>query len=347
MTRTSLLSIKMTKIKSLFFILFTVTLLLQSCGTPSNRFRMEGEFKNMNQVDLYLYDAASGKKDTVHVQRGRFLYETDFKDTATLMLMFPNYSQIPIFATSGITVKVKGDASQLRETKVKGSKENEEMTAFRLKSNQLAPPDMEKIAIDYIMEEPNSPVSFYLLQQFFVKSITPDYTKALQLCNVMLKANPHSKPVQQLKIQLLNLNKGRVGSNVPIYILSDTKGKIITNREMQSELNVFCFWASWNYDSQLQLRTIRKLIKKNKGKISAMGIGIDASKGESYKWMKRDSIDFPIICDGKMWETPMAKALGLTDIPNNIIADKKGRIIERNIPQKDLEKKIEELLNKE
>ncbi len=337
----------MTQSKHLFIILTVITLLLQSCGTDSNRFRMEGEFKSMNQVDLYLYDAANGKKDTVHVQRGRFLYETDFKDTATLMLMFPNFSQIPIFATSGITVKVKGDASQLRETKVKGSKENEEMTAFRLKSNQLTPPDMEKIAIDYIMEEPNSPVSFYLLQQYFVKSISPNYAKALQLCNVMLQANPHSKPVQQLRKQLLDLKKGSVGSQMPIFALLDTRGKVITNREMQSKLNVFCFWATWNYDSQSQLRTLRKLMKEHKDSLSVMGISLDASKGESYRWLHRDSIDFPIICDGKMWETPMAKALGMTDINNNIIADEKGRIIERNIPPKELEKKIKELLTKE
>ncbi len=337
----------MIKSKSLFIFLSLIALLFQSCDSSSNRFRMEGQFKNMNQVDLYLYDASNGKKDTIHVQRGRFLYETEFEDTATLMLMFPNFSQIPIFASSGITVKVKGDASQLRETEVKGSKENDEMTAFRLKSNQLTPPEMAKIAADYIREEPNSPVSFFLLQQYFVKSLSPDYHQAIQLCNVMLQANPNSKPVQKLLKELNILKNGSIGSKIPYFVLLDKKGKIVTNKDMKKNINVFCLWSTWNYDSHTQLSTMRKLIKEHKGQISAMGIGIDASKKESNNWMKRDSIDFPIICDEKMWETPMAKSLGLTDVPANVIADEKGIIIARNIPHKELKAKIEELLKKD
>ncbi len=336
---------KMSRLTGLFITISAIAAMLTSCGTESDRFRMEGQFKNMNQVDLYLYDASNGKKDTIHVQRGRFVYETAFEDTATLVLMFPNFSQIPIFATTGITVKVKGDASQLREIKVNGSKENEEMTALRLKSNQLTPPEMKKIAADYIMEEPNSPVSFYLLEHYFVKSLTPDYKEASRLCDTMLRANPHHMPVQQLRQEIAILKNGCVGKKIPRFALLDRNGHVVTNGDMQSKVNVFSLWATWNYDTHTQLQMLQNLIKEHKGKVSAMGIGIDASKNECYSWMKRDSIDFPIICDGKMWETPMAKALGLTDILNNIIVDEKGIIIERNVASKDLKAKVEELLN--
>ncbi len=244
-------------------------------------------------------------------------------------------------------MKVKGDASQLREIKVKGSKENEEMTAFRLKANQLTPPEMMKIAADYITEEPNSPVSFYLLEHYFVKSLTPDYREAVRLCDMMLQANPNHIPVQQLRQEIGILKNGCVGKRIPRFALLDRNGKVVTNGDMQSKVNVFSLWATWNYDTHVQLKILQNLIKENKGKVSAMGIGIDASKKECDNWMKRDSIDFPIICDGKMWETPMAKALGLTDILNNIIVDEKGIIIERNVASKDLNTKVEELLKSE
>ncbi len=335
----------MTRHPSLLIILAFMAL-LQSCGTPSNRFRLEGEFKNMNQAEFYLYDAASGKKDTIHVQRGRFLYETAFEDTATLMLMFPNFSQIPIFASSGITVEVKGDASQLRETKVKGSKENDEMTAFRLKGNQLTPPEMANIAANYIVEEPLSPVSFYLLQQYFVKSLDPDYLRALQLCNLMLEANPRNMPLQRLRSELKILSAGHVGRKLPVFAVFDTRGKVVTNKDLQAKVNVVCLWSSWNYDSHSQMNIVRKLLKDHKKDLSALGIGVDAHQSEGRSWMKRDSINFPVICDGKMFDTPLAKSLGMTDVPFNIVADQRGIIIARNIPTKEFQKKLEELLQK-
>ncbi len=336
----------MTRTKSLFTLL-TIVVLIQSCGSSSDRFRMEGQFKNMNQVDLYLYDAASGKKDTVHVQRGRFLYETTLEDTATFIMMFPNFSQIPIFASSGITVKVKGDASQLRETNVKGSKENDEMTAFRLKSTQLTPPEMKKIAAQYIKEEPNSPVSFYLLQQYFIKSMDPDYKQASQLCNLMIQANPHNKAVQQLYKDLTMLKRGSVGNKIPNFILLDTKDKIVTRKNLSSKVNVICLWATWNYDSRSQMKIIRTLIKEHQKDLCALGISIDASEQEGRDWLRRDSINFPLICDGKMWETPMAVSLGMTKLPCNIITDQHGRITHQNISTKELKKTIEDLLDKE
>lgn len=334
----------MIKNKNLLVILWAVMLFMTACGPSGNRFRLEGEFRNINQAEFYLYNASNGKKDSIHVQRGRFIYETELTDTATLMLVFPNFSQIPVFATPGITVKMKGDASQLRETKLKGSKENEEMTAFRLKANQLTPPEMIEIAANYIKEDPNSPVSFYLLQQYFVKTYEPDYQRALQLCNIILQANPQNKAARELNKELQLLAAGSIGSKMPAFILLDTKGKVVTNQQMQSKINVTCLWSSWNYDSRTQLNVLRKLVKEHREKISAIGISIDAAPKESQDWIKRDSINFPIINDGKMWQTPMARALGMTFLPSNVVTDKNGKVIERNIPTKELQKKLEELL---
>ena len=330
--------------KTLFILLGALCLLLSACGSSDQRFRLEGEFKNMNQAEFYLYNMANGHKDTIHVQRGRFVYETDFADTATLVLMFPNFSQIPIFASQGITVTMKGDASQLRETKLKGSKENEEMTAFRLKANQLTPPEMTDIAASYIADDPTSPVSFYLLQQYFVKSFEPDYRRALSLCDLMFRANPYNTAVAQLRRDLLVLNAGGVGSKVPPFALLDTRRRVVTNGDMQAKVNVTCLWSSWNYDSRSQLTILRQLLKKHPKELTALGISIDATAQESREFLRRDTITFPIVIDGKMWQTPMVRSLGFSDVPANIVSDHRGRIIARNIPTKELNKKLEELL---
>lgn len=324
--------------------LFLLMLILAGCSKQANIFRMEGEFRNMNQAEFYLYDAGKGKKDTIHVQRGRFVYETVQEDTATLIMIFPNYSTMPIFAHSGITVKMKGDASHLKETKITGSKENEEMTAFRLKANQLTPPDVKKIAATYITEEPTSPVSYYLLTRYFVEAISSDYQEAFRLCKVMLHANPNKLAVQQLYDDLTVMVTKRKNGLMPRFAVLDTKGKVVTHRDMQSKVNVACLWATWNYESRTQLKTLRQLQKEFPKELSVIGICIDAAPYESRYNLKRDTIDFPIICDGKMWQTPLAKTCGMIDVPSNVVVNDKGIIIDRDIPVKQLKVEITKLL---
>ena len=67
-------------------------------------------------------------------------------DTTVLALIFPNYSELPIIAEPGHDIDIEGDASHLKATTVNGSESNELMTAFRLKVNDMMPPDVVKEA---------------------------------------------------------------------------------------------------------------------------------------------------------------------------------------------------------
>jgi len=61
--------------------------------------------------------------------------------------------------------------------------------------------------------------------------------------------------------------------------------------------------------------------------------------------IKSDTITCPIICDGNMWQSPLARKMGLTIMPSNIIADKHGKVLKRNIKDaKSLKEEIEKLL---
>ena len=58
--------------------------------------------------------------DTIKVQGGRFSFEKPCKENYTIMIVFPNFSEQPIFAESGKSVDIKADASHLKEMEVKG-----------------------------------------------------------------------------------------------------------------------------------------------------------------------------------------------------------------------------------
>lgn len=62
--------------KKLTYLLL-LTLVLVSCGTSSDRFKIEGRFLNLNQGEFYVYsnDGGISGVDTIKVNGGRFTYE--------------------------------------------------------------------------------------------------------------------------------------------------------------------------------------------------------------------------------------------------------------------------------
>ena len=328
----------------IFFCSLILVTFLSACSSSNGKFRLEGRFKNMNQGEFYLYDAERGWKDTIGVRDGRFVYELALKDTTTLLLLFPNYSELPIFARPGVKIKMNGDATHLRGTTIKGSDENEEMTGFRLKANQQTPPEVIKSAKDYITDNPASPVSFYLLQRYFIQNSTPNYSEAEKLCQLIQQATGNGLALRLSK-QLAILKNAQTGSQLPRFNAKDTNGKTITEKQLKKDINVICLWSSWNYESRNIMTKIRKLRKNYPDKIAVVSVCIDATQTAGRDFLKRDSIDWPNICDGKMWQSPICTTMGFTTIPANIVTNKNGKIIARNLSDaKEMEEKLKNLL---
>ena len=103
---------RQTILHSSFFTFFATLFLLSSCGVDSDRFRLEGRLRNMNQGEFWIYSTDGGASgiDTIFVRDGRFEYETTLRIPSTYVLIFPNFSELPIFANPGKVATIKGDA---------------------------------------------------------------------------------------------------------------------------------------------------------------------------------------------------------------------------------------------
>lgn len=127
--------------KHLLAALLTL-LLLAACGEERQTFLLEGTFKGFNQGELYIYGADGNREmDTIAVVKGRFHYEIPLEDSTTFVLVFPNFTELPVFGTKGDEITIEADASHLREAEVTGNRENEEFTKFRKSNIDQAPPE--------------------------------------------------------------------------------------------------------------------------------------------------------------------------------------------------------------
>lgn len=329
-------------------ILLLFILILTSCGTDSRHCRMEGRFRHLNQGEFYVYspDGIIDRMDTIRVQDSRFAYNVACEHEGTLVLVFPNFSEQPVFVKPGKTVNIKADASRLKEMEVTGTKENKLMNKFREAIVNMSPPEIKHFAELFIRDHAEALVSNYLLNRYFLQTSEPDYQKAAELLAVMQKSQPINSRLARLQSKVKSLKNNTIGGKLPAFSGTDTNGQKVSQATLNSApVAVIYLWASWNYDSMNMQRELRRIHRDAGTQLKLLGICLDPSTYDFKRLNRTDSIYWPTICDGQMFESPVIQSLGLSTVPDNIILQN-GRIVAHGLNLENLKKKLEELLGK-
>ena len=325
--------------------LFLCLLFAVSCSQKSGVFKIEGSFRGMNQGELYIYGTnGSHKLDTIGLQKGEFEYRIPLEDTLTFVLVFPNFSELPVFAMPGATIKIEGDATHLKETQIKGTDENKEMTAFRLQTSQMTPPEVIKAATDYIKENPTSPVSRYIFDRYFVRTPDADYQLAHEMAEVLRLANPEDEELALLSRQIEGLKIYQKGLKIPSFTAKDINGNTVSSADLNGKVNIITLWATYNYESMSLQNLLNRLKSKYGDDLKIISVCLDANLKECQRIVGRDSIKWSTVCDGQMWETPILQKTGLTYLPDNIVTDSQGKIIAHGLNYQKMTDKLKELL---
>jgi len=326
--------------------ILSITLVLVSCGTKSGHFKIEGQFLNLNQGEFYVYstDGAIASLDTIRIEGGRFVYDTPCSHPSTLMLVFPNFSEQPIFAEPGEKVNIKADASHLKEMTVEGTKQNELMNSFRKMILNASPPEAVQKAEMFIGDHPESIVSNYLVRRYFIQTSTPNYDKASALIDKLIKAQPKNGDLLRLKKSVDVLRGSMVGKKLPSFTATAVNGRSVSGADLRGKVAVINVWSTWSYESQDVQRRIRAVKKDHGSQLAVLGINIDGNKRDCENYLKRDSLPWPTVCDEQMFESPLMEKLGLSSIPDNIVIDASGKIVAHGLVADDLKKKLEEML---
>jgi len=304
-------------------------------------FKIEGRFLHINQGELYVYSPDGGIDgiDTIRIEAGRFAYETVMNRNSTLMLVFPNFSEHPVFAESGGSVEINADASHLKEMTVKGTDENKLMNSFREQIVNASPPEEKRYAEQFIKDHPESFVSVYLVRKYFILSQQKDYKKAAELVSLIMKEQPDNVALGLLQRQIQGLSKLSMGNALPAFSATDINGKKVTDAGLRSGDVVILVWASWAYETFEMRRILNDALKKSDGKLKVIGICIDPDKEVCRKDMERNNIEFPVVCDGHMLESKVLSQLGIGTVPDNIILHN-GRVTAHGISSDELRKKF-------
>lgn len=320
-----------------FVNLLICTFALSSCSGNGDGVSIEGRFLHMNQATFYVYstDGTINGIDTVDVYGGRFEYDREIENEGTLVFVFPNYSQVPVFVEPGASISIEADAARLRELTVEGGNDNKVFTEWRKEVAEDTPEAVVKRAKAFIKTNPDSPISLWMIRSLFIMVGQPDYDGATALLKDILKANPDNIRAKRMLTDLSTVGTVKTGDMLKPFKAKDINGNVLTEKVLQSGDCAVITWASWDESSLSMLRTLarRKRGDGDKKPLSeAIAICLDADIRECRKTVKDCyAEDLTVICDGKMWESPLLKPLSLNSVPDNIVL-KDGRIVRKSVP---------------
>lgn len=314
-----------------------------SCDEGSRRFKMEARFSQIDQGEFYLYspDETIQGIDTIRLQGGRFVYSLDCQQPGVLMLVFPNYSEQPVFVEPGKEVKIKGDVTHLKEMKVTGTRDNKLMNGLREVIAKSSPLEMIAHARRFIEEHPASAVSSWLVTRYFLQGDSVDYSEAYRLVNLMREQQPDNYFLLRLEKQMSQLAASDMGQPLPVLQMTDLDGKTVSTKNL-APLTIVQPWASWNNESITLLRQLNSLARRHRDRLQVLAPSLDGSKDACRNIVERDTLDnVTIICDERMFESPVVQEFGLYSLTDNVVC-KNGRVQVRNLSKEELVKRIRE-----
>jgi thiol-disulfide isomerase/thioredoxin len=138
-----------------------------------------------------------------------------------------------------------------------------------------------------------------------------------------------------------------VGSPAPDFTVKDPSGKDISLASLKGKVLLVDFWASWCGPCRKENPNVVMAYSKYKAKgLEILGVSLDDDKGKWLDAIKKDGLGWLHGSELKGWQSSFVTLYGFTGIPFNVLLDKDGKILGKNLRGPQLEKALEDAFAK-
>lgn len=323
-----------------------ITLLLATlvagCSVSKDRFRLEGEFKHLHKADIYIYSDEG--HDTIHIEGGEFVYEKKLSHPKILTIRYPNFAEMKIVAEPGKTAKFEADASDLSQTKLKGTEENKLLSDFYSEANALKGAKLNQAAETFVTAHPTTLAAEAVFRTYFAEAANIDPQPTQRLLNLLLKNQPHNAALSNLAGKLLPYLQATPGHAMPAFKTVTITGDSISNSDFKGRPLLIFFWATWQYESFQQVRGLKNVVRPYGKRLGVICVNMDYNYRSFINAVHRDSIPGYNVCERKAWASQLVRKLGITSVPANVIVSPEGKIIARDLEYSDMRRRISSIM---
>ncbi|QZE13043.1 AhpC/TSA family protein [Halosquirtibacter laminarini] len=368
-----------TKFAYLLIALFC--LLFSSCN-KEKRYVIKGDVEGLK--DGYIYLQVMGvdgpiKVDSTEVYDNEFTFDGVVKKPTLCYLgQGDNLRGAFIVFVENSKIKIYGDINDIKHVEIKGSKTQESYRAFYLKNDSLEsevkklrskynellidPINNEKFItklsknvenkenelknyqVSYITDNASSYVSPYVLS---VLSYYLDLTKLENLYYILSPEVRQTYEGYWVENRLKVLKRTQIGAIAPDFSMKSLTGEMVrlSDEYKKNKYTLIDFWASWCSPCRVENPNIVKAYNKyHEAGFGVLGVSLDMNRSSLERVIKQDKIVWMNVTDLNGWKNSVADLYGIKFIPANLLVDRDGRIIARNLRGDALFKKLDELL---
>lgn len=152
--------------------------------------------------------------------------------------------------------------------------------------------------------------------------------------------------VEYLKDRVSTLKSVAVGQKYVDFTLNDPEGNPIPlSSVIDGKYVLVDFWASWSGPCRAENPNVVEVYKTYHEKgFDVFGVSFDKDHDKWVEAIKEDSLTWTHVSDLQGWNSVAAKLYAIRSIPQNILIDPDGIIIEKNLRGKELQIKLADLL---
>jgi len=193
--------------------------------------------------------------------------------------------------------------------------------------------DKKQLIKKFIQQNPSSHISFVSLENI---SYVVDQN-FIDMFELLSDDTKKSVKAEKLVTQITKSKKTFVGQKAMDFTQKDTSENDVTLASLRGKYVLIDFWASWCGPCRRENPNIVKAYHAYKDKnFTILGVSLDSKKDAWIKAIQKDDLPWFHVSDLKGWNNEVSDMYGIRSIPQNLLLDPNGMIIEKNIKGSEL-----------
>jgi peroxiredoxin len=203
--------------------------------------------------------------------------------------------------------------------------------------------DYFDVMIQYIKENPNSLVGLDYLD-FYKTSVfnKSDVQTAYEALSESLQNHPQGKSIARY----LSKSEVNLGDTFVDITLQNTEDQELVLSQNLGEYTLVQFWtSSCSFCRASNLKLVKIYEEFQPKGFQIFGVSFDQKKEKWLKAIEKDGLTWNNVVDLSGENGDVALQYGVSAFPDNLLLDKEGKVIARDISTKNLAIKLQEILN--